>query len=494
MEATDPDIHPPERHHSKEPFYVDGKNIPGVSNTLGDLGPSFAGNIYTSPQSNNTLFFWLWPQKEGEPKNDENLIIWLNGGPGCSSLIGLLSENGPFKIVPGKEIDNFEARSNPWSWHRLSDIVWVEQPPPTGFATGPVTIYNDADGAELFRSWLHQFMDIFPEYRTRTITIIGESYGGVYLTYMYDALQRDGSFKLGGQGLVDAVIGPLPTQSTATVYPFYQEHNQRYLNISSTWMNLTRPALEKAGLTDEWYAEALKYPKTEHTPLPRGLVGDDRDELLLFYSEFTREANRANPCLNVYDISEGCPIKQDPLAYGPGGDQSWINNTPGFKEYIHAPANVTWSECSNVNPYLPPDDKHHETPDLADPFSGNIWTDITSKNRFVLMQGRLDGRLFHQGTEIVIQNTTWQGTMGFQKQPSDILRYDGERQGIVHGERNLTYALIDDCGHECPAYNPKMTFKLVQYILGSIGYEDLISENKERKIGKSEQRMNRQRL
>lgn len=39
----------------------------------------------------NRRFFWLWPQKAGEPKDSENLVIWFNGGPGCSSLVGLFS-------------------------------------------------------------------------------------------------------------------------------------------------------------------------------------------------------------------------------------------------------------------------------------------------------------------------------------------------------------------------------------------------------------------
>jgi hypothetical protein len=102
-------------------FAVDGTKIPSVNF---DAGESYAGTlsvdeVFSNP---NKLFFWFWPSNN--PRAKEEIVIWLNGGPGCSSLDGLLYEHGAFVWQPG----TYEPQRNPFSWHRLSNIVYVDQP------------------------------------------------------------------------------------------------------------------------------------------------------------------------------------------------------------------------------------------------------------------------------------------------------------------------------------------------------------------------------
>lgn len=65
---------------SKDDFHVDGKNLPGISSVVGDVGDSYAGLLSITPDLNNTekLFFWLWPPAHGAP--DQDLTIWFGGG------------------------------------------------------------------------------------------------------------------------------------------------------------------------------------------------------------------------------------------------------------------------------------------------------------------------------------------------------------------------------------------------------------------------------
>lgn len=79
---------------------------------------------------------------------------------------------------------------------------------------------------------------------------------------------------------------------------------------------------------------------------------------------------------------------------------------------------------------------------------------------------------------MALQNYTWQGVQGFQSEPQTELVVDGQKQGILHSERNLTFALVDDCGHECPRFNPTTTFQLVRYLLGKVKYDDLVKPAK----------------
>lgn len=52
------------------------------------------------------------------------------GGPGCSGLLGLLSEMGPFRAAPGGAVlDPF-----PWGWTQTANIIFVEQPLFVGFS------------------------------------------------------------------------------------------------------------------------------------------------------------------------------------------------------------------------------------------------------------------------------------------------------------------------------------------------------------------------
>lgn len=48
----------------------------------------------SSQQNASELYFWFFPSEDAQASDE--ILIWLNGGPGCSSLEGLLQENGPF--------------------------------------------------------------------------------------------------------------------------------------------------------------------------------------------------------------------------------------------------------------------------------------------------------------------------------------------------------------------------------------------------------------
>ena len=72
-------------------YVVNGTNLPDVDF---DIGESYAGLMPISNTTNaSELYFWFFPSSN--PKAEKEITIWLNGGPGCSSLEGFLQENGP---------------------------------------------------------------------------------------------------------------------------------------------------------------------------------------------------------------------------------------------------------------------------------------------------------------------------------------------------------------------------------------------------------------
>ena len=158
--------------HSKDDFIVNGSALPEVNF---DVGTSYAGLLPISADANSSeLFFWYFPRQEAQTSKE--ILIWLNGGPGCSSLKGFLQENGPISWIPGTA----EPVRNPWSWTNLTDVVWVEQPQGTGFssvkATPPPPENEDEVAAQFLGFWKN-LVDTF-ELGGKKVYIAGESYAG----------------------------------------------------------------------------------------------------------------------------------------------------------------------------------------------------------------------------------------------------------------------------------------------------------------------------
>jgi len=88
--------------------------------------------------------------------------VWLNGGPGCSSLEGFLQENGPFLWQYG----TYQPVKNNWAWSNLTNVVWVEQPAGTGFSHvgSDGAPKDEVESAAQFLGFFKNFMDTFALY------------------------------------------------------------------------------------------------------------------------------------------------------------------------------------------------------------------------------------------------------------------------------------------------------------------------------------------
>ena len=101
----------------------------------------YSGTLSSNSQADDNLFYWLFRDanrtSEGNP-----LLIWLNGGPGATSMFGLFAENGPLQVSrTGPGPDDFVIGWNPeGSWFDVSDILFIDQPVGTGFSYGPSNI------------------------------------------------------------------------------------------------------------------------------------------------------------------------------------------------------------------------------------------------------------------------------------------------------------------------------------------------------------------
>ncbi|KAF7329447.1 Carboxypeptidase [Mycena kentingensis (nom. inval.)] len=180
----------------KTPFGTEWQKYFEVTDTLlpnltNPLPRSFAGNVGVNRRGhpNATLFFWAVEKSNGslttEAKSQDSdpWMLWLNGGPGSSSLLGFFAENGPIRATD-------KLSPNEYSWSKLADTIWVDQPVGVGFATSDSESFvRDEDQmAEDFLGFFANLVKIFPSLARRPLYLFGESYGGVYVPFIVKAL------------------------------------------------------------------------------------------------------------------------------------------------------------------------------------------------------------------------------------------------------------------------------------------------------------------
>jgi len=144
------------------------------------------------------LFFWFFPSASNY--STDPVLLWLQGGPGVSSLYGLFAENGPFDVVNGT------VRLREYSWHKNYSVLYIDQPVGTGYSfTHGRYVSNQTQVGEHLYSALTQFFTVFSELQKNAFFISGESYGGKYVPAIsYTIHQRNPTalVKINLQGLI----------------------------------------------------------------------------------------------------------------------------------------------------------------------------------------------------------------------------------------------------------------------------------------------------
>lgn len=102
------------------------------------------------------------------------LATWFNGGPGCSSMIGLFQENGPCHFVNGETTPSL----NPYSWNNYANMLYIDQPIGVGFSYGTDPVTSTTTAAPFVWKFIQAFYAQFPQYENRDFGIWTESYGG----------------------------------------------------------------------------------------------------------------------------------------------------------------------------------------------------------------------------------------------------------------------------------------------------------------------------
>jgi len=85
----------------------------------------YAGSVDVSlkKEDQHNLFYWLF---KNTALTNAPLVIWINGGPGSSSMFGLFLENGPLRVTKGTGDDNYVLGNAARSWLEVADLLYID--------------------------------------------------------------------------------------------------------------------------------------------------------------------------------------------------------------------------------------------------------------------------------------------------------------------------------------------------------------------------------
>ncbi|OVA13573.1 Peptidase S10 [Macleaya cordata] len=147
----------------------------------------FSGYITVNQDHGRALFYWFF-EAQSQPSN-KPLLLWFNGGPGCSSIgYGAAVELGPLRVKTNGDGLEF----NNYAWNKEANLLFVESPVGVGFSytntSSDLTNLNDefvaADAYIFLVNWLRRF----PQFEAQDLFISGESYAGHYVPQLAELI------------------------------------------------------------------------------------------------------------------------------------------------------------------------------------------------------------------------------------------------------------------------------------------------------------------
>jgi len=161
--------------------------------------PQWSGFLNASTAQAGTMLHYWFALAEKPNAHELPVVLWLNGGPGSSSVLGMLQEHGPLLINATGGL-----MRNPYAWTKQANLLIIESPAGVGYSycaemvRGAACTNSDKSTAKAARAAIQDFFqNKFPTFRQNPFYITGESYAGVYVpTLTAEILQSAPEIKL----------------------------------------------------------------------------------------------------------------------------------------------------------------------------------------------------------------------------------------------------------------------------------------------------------
>ncbi|KAF8639214.1 hypothetical protein AX17_001699 [Amanita inopinata Kibby_2008] len=403
---------------------------------------------YIDLGQNQAMWFWFF-----EARNNPDtapFTLWLNGGPGCSSMIGLFQENGPCFVNPDGKTTTLNANS----WNEISNMIYIDQPIGTGYSYGNDTVNSTWTAAppvwEAFQILFES--GEFSTYKNREFILATESYGGHYgpefVTYFdqQNALIDSGAITgekvvvsalMINNGWFDPLIQNKAYIDFATNAPGYGQ-----LQPDSTIQQMTTDFYQTGGCQDQQEACYAAGNSSSSDKICR-----DADS----YCTNTIYVPAVNG-LDPYDLRQNSSELFPPEYY--------VNflQTASVKKQIGA--DVQYQECPNA-PYEPfvttGDDARTLLPELA--------ALVDSKLKVLIWAGDADIICNWVGVQASVLSMSWYGQQTLQNTPLTNMTINNEAVAQIQNVDNYSFARVFAAGHEVPAFQPEAALEIFRQIV-----------------------------
>eukprot|EP00930_Biecheleria_cincta_P059910 TRINITY_DN45623_c0_g1_i1.p1 TRINITY_DN45623_c0_g1~~TRINITY_DN45623_c0_g1_i1.p1 ORF type:complete len:550 (+),score=63.23 TRINITY_DN45623_c0_g1_i1:201-1850(+) len=421
-------------------------NIVGPHDLCGGGGAQHYSG-YLPAGSDASYFFWL-VRSAKKPANRETtpLILWLSGGPGCSSSLGMLFENGPCRIV-GRKGNGWETKQNPWSWTEAAHVVWVDQPAGVGFSVGREMVRDELGVATRMTSFLRNFFAYFEDLRHAPFFVTGESFAGHYVPAVAARVlqeSRDAGFpaELKGIALGNALVSPVP-------------------------QFLSKPEMARTGGIGG--------------SLGKGVVSDEVYRQMLAAKPFCKdkllacEANNDTPdCMNAlwdcvppfmlpitrlgrnpYDLRELCSAALRPLCYNFSMETSYLNDANIQKTLGVQPQ--VWSACSKevALPFF-------LSGDWFASFAHDVALLLAANIRVLAYSGDCDFMVDWIGSKTWLMELAWPHRERWSTLPDRQYIIQNRTRGLERSFGGLTFLQVYDAGHLVPHDQPMVALSMIR--------------------------------
>ncbi|KAL7246831.1 hypothetical protein ACSBR2_001859 [Camellia fascicularis] len=147
----------------------------------------YAGYVNVDEFKGRSLFYYF--AEAVHNPSSKPLVLWLNGGPGCSSFgVGAMGEIGPFGV--NSDCKTLYPRKH--AWNKVANILFLESPTGVGFSYSNTTSDYDMSGdkrtAHDAYVFLINWFKRYPHYKATDFYITGESYAGFYIPELADTI------------------------------------------------------------------------------------------------------------------------------------------------------------------------------------------------------------------------------------------------------------------------------------------------------------------
>ncbi|KAL1441262.1 hypothetical protein MTO96_008684 [Rhipicephalus appendiculatus] len=391
--------------------------------------PSYAGYITVNPEFNSNLFFWFVPSVT-DPDNAP-VLLWLQGGPGSSSLLGFFVEHGPYRLSKDGKKVKFRGRT----WARRFSMLYVDHPVGTGYSfTDSESGYarNMTDVGRDMLEFLQQFFTLFGELAQNEFYVTGESYAGKYVP----------------------TIGAVLHQNAETMRV---KINFRGITIGNGFTDPINmlgfgELLYGFGLIDRISADYMMRVADQAANCIRSGLMRDAVELMdrLFFgvlheSTFYKNVTGMHYYYNL--LHDSAP--KDNSAY-----MTFVQR-PKLRRALHV-GNQTFHVTRTVV-------ASHFYEDLLSSAKPQFTVVVEGGYKVLVYSGHLDMAMSTTQTENFLSQVDWSHAGRWNREPRTIWRSSDGRQlyGYKKTVENLNFVVVRNGGHLLPFDRPKVAYELI---------------------------------